>query len=547
MPFTGRYHPFDIAFSHESSRDGGGYRVELLRSPAGQAEDAFAVPLTEEEIGAWQRDHPNGEEVRRLGAALYDALFYGALGNALRSSLGRIDDRDGLRLNLRLHRTPELASLPWEILYDPAAERFLALDERTQIVRYLALNLPEPPALHTQPPVRILALLTSPAGLDQLDIDREWEALSEILTPLQQSQAVVLERLEPPTLDGLRRRLVQGDVHGLHFVGHGSYDAQRATGGLIFADAQGDAALVPAEFLATLLQNHRSLRLVFLNACEGALGSQTDIFSGVAQTLVQQGIPATVAMQREISDRAAARLARAFYEAVAADYPVEAALAQARIALFIEGSQEWTTPALFIRCQEGRLFALTEERTSTAGGSATAEEEKEAVAEKTQEPWWERVGQQAGGMSGIDASEIGGDFIVASVGAGAKNVAVGKNITQTVYEVVGEPTPDDSTIIAGKLDEVAAALAAHKGALDPMKEQMAQFQLQLLQGELSKVDEDETPSASTITQIGDWLLDNLPELAEALTGLFATPAVGRVVGRAGESAVRWLRRRFGAG
>ena len=57
--------------------------------------------------------------------------------------------------------------------------------------------------------------------------------------------------------------------------------------------------------------------------------------------------------------------------------------------------------------------------------------------------------------------------------------------------------------------------------------------------------ENETPSASTITQIGDWLLDNLPELAETLAGLFATPAVGRVVGRAGESAVSWLRKRFG--
>jgi hypothetical protein len=66
----------------------------------------------------------------------------------------------------------------------------------------------------------------------------------------------------------------------------------------------------------------------------------------------------------------------------------------------------------------------------------------------------------------------------------------------------------------------------------------------LLAGELTKTGDGEQPSASTITQIGNWLLDNLPPIAEALTGLFATPAVGRVIGRAGDAAVTWARQRF---
>jgi hypothetical protein len=74
---------------------------------------------------------------------------------------------------------------------------------------------------------------------------------------------------------------------------------------------------------------------------------------------------------------------------------------------------------------------------------------------------------------------------------------------------------------------------------------MAEFQLKLLQGELAKTGEGETPSASTITQVGDWLLDNVPQIAEILTGLFATPAVGRVVGKAGKVAVEWVKKRFG--
>ncbi|MCP4306519.1 MAG: hypothetical protein GY926_10515 [bacterium] len=45
-----------------------------------------------------------------------------------------------------------------------------------------------------------------------------------------------------------------------------------------------------------ILHEHRSLRLEILNACEGARSSRTDPFSGTGKSLVQQGIPAVVAM-----------------------------------------------------------------------------------------------------------------------------------------------------------------------------------------------------------------------------------------------------------
>jgi hypothetical protein len=69
--------------------------------------------------------------------------------------------------------------------------------------------------------------------------------------------------------------------------------------------------------------------------------------------------------------------------------------------------------------------------------------------------------------------------------------------------------------------------------------------MKLLEGELTKTEEGQSPSASAITQIGDWLLGNVPSVAEALASLFATPAVGKVVGKAGEAAVEWVRARFG--
>jgi hypothetical protein len=47
--------------------------------------------------------------------------------------------------------------------------------------------------------------------------------------------------------------------------------------------------------------------------------------------------------------------------------------------------------------------------------------------------------------------------------------------------------------------------------------------------------------------MGDLLLDSVPQITNAMANLFATPAVGRVVGKAGETAVTWVKRRFGGG
>jgi hypothetical protein len=75
---------------------------------------------------------------------------------------------------------------------------------------------------------------------------------------------------------------------------------------------------------------------------------------------------------------------------------------------------------------------------------------------------------------------------------------------------------------------------------------MAGFQLNLLKGELVKAGGG-NPSANTITQVGDWLLDNVPQLAGDLRRLFAMPAAGRALGQAGDQAVQWAKNRFGAG
>ena len=116
---------------------------------------------------------------------------------------------------------------------------------------------------------------------------------------------------------------------------------------------------VPGQLLGNILRDHDCLRLAVLNACEGARQSNQDPFSGVAQSLCQQRLPAVVAMQFEISDDAAKTFAEEFYGAIADGLPVDAAVSESRKALFSgRFGQEWATPVLYMRSSSGVLFEV---------------------------------------------------------------------------------------------------------------------------------------------------------------------------------------------
>jgi tetratricopeptide (TPR) repeat protein len=93
-----------------------------------------------------------------------------------------------------------------------------------------------------------------------------------------------------------------------------------------------------------------------LNSCEGARGSESDAFSSTAATLVRRGVPAVVAMQYEVTDRAAIEFSRDFYEALADSLPVDAAVTEARAAVSMDSILEWGTPVLYMHSPDGRVF-----------------------------------------------------------------------------------------------------------------------------------------------------------------------------------------------
>jgi hypothetical protein len=387
--------PIDyLDFDLELQPDGARYRVRVLQSPSGETHSTFELPFDTElenyllklgqpRRGVRRMDSSQTKLAKDFGGMLFKKIFAAEVLASLQSSIEQAErQRCGLRVRLRMNEAPALALLPWEYLYNASTNEFLALNLETPIVRYLALPR-RILSLGIKPPLRILVVISSPKGLSQLDTHDEWLRLSKALEPLQQTGQVVRERLKAPRLDALQQRLQGSDLHILHFIGHGGLDAGAQDGMLVFEDDYQNQRTVTGEQLGVVLRNHPSLRLVVLNACDGARSSQDDPFAGVAQSLVQQGLPAVIAMQFEISDEAARVFASGFYSALASGYPVDAALVQARTA--IHGNQlgaEWGTPVLFMRSPDGRLFDIPTQDLSQIEAKFTA------VDTRRVRGWW---------------------------------------------------------------------------------------------------------------------------------------------------------------
>ncbi len=300
---------------------------------------------------------------KELGGGLYRSVFTGEVVQLFRQGRrAALGGERGLRVRLRLNSVPEIATLPWEYLYDAEFDEFIALSSDTPVVRYIDLDAPVRP-LRVTAPLRVLVMIASPRDMAPLDTDGEWQKLRGALAERNSDGTVILERLDEATMPALQRRLRQEGArqrgyHVFHFIGHGGYDDQEDNGAIVLEGGDRGGRIIPAEDLGIVLHDHPSLRLAFLNTCEGARTSAVDLFAGTAQKLVQKLIPAVIAMQFQITDQAAAVLAREFYGAVAADgYPIDAALAEARKAIKVGGNTfEWGTPVLFMRSEDGRIF-----------------------------------------------------------------------------------------------------------------------------------------------------------------------------------------------
>ncbi|MCK6619315.1 MAG: tetratricopeptide repeat protein [Calditrichaceae bacterium] len=322
----------------------------------------------------WQKDYPTQIKLetdrtftKRLGNYFYqlitgkDAPLLKALGTN-----GRL--KQGFQLLLTLDpRADLLWQAPWEYLHD--GEEFLALSGRAALARARKglgrLETPEIP-----PPLRILVVVSNPAGEGEFDGERALSAIQEALDYGRRQGWVELDYLEDATFENFQRRLNSFRPHAVHYIGHGGKNPADAEefephhAGkpgetfLAFADENGDMRPLYGKDLRGLLGDCPSLRLLVLSGCMTGQTAAADAFAGVGTALLDQNLPALVVMQYSVLVDTAIQFAKIFYEAIGRGESASRALGQVRRALaFSRGEHraDWGIPALYLRAPSLRL------------------------------------------------------------------------------------------------------------------------------------------------------------------------------------------------
>jgi hypothetical protein len=354
--------------------DESSYKVRV-NSQGGRAETRFSDPFTADKRVIFRQtltsaslrtsarvrssSAPEVKTMKELGATLFENTFSDQVKEFYYQCLGQAHQQArGLRLRLAVD--PSLDDLPWEFLYSPQKE-FLGLDPRTPIVRFIELPTPAAP-LKVDLPLRILVVVASPKDLTPLDVEAEKSRIAAALDPLQSQGFVRVSYLEgPDTWTRLIDALRPNETHILHFIGHGAFDEVNEEGVLLMESEAGEMQPIGSDLIRILMQGKSRLRVAVLNSCLGAQASEAEPFSSVAAAMVRAGIPAVIAMQFEVSDRAAEIIGGTFYKSLALNFPVDAALTEARrqIALVERDSLEWATPVLFMQVPDGQLFDVS--------------------------------------------------------------------------------------------------------------------------------------------------------------------------------------------
>ncbi|MDQ3705112.1 MAG: CHAT domain-containing protein [Chloroflexota bacterium] len=305
------------------------------------------------------------------------AIFYTAREDAKAA-------KKALRLVLSFDNT-QLAALPWELMYLPDEDCYLAHEDYITIVRESAAKYPtsnktEGPL--TKGTLRVLAVFADPKLENRvsLKLHRELQALKQVEEQLgverfklhllahedvaQEAQklGVKVETYGAPDHKTLADALLQGfDV--LHFAGHATL-SDNGMGALVVEGPNRQPKPFTADKLKVATQ--RGMRLAVLTACETTrFGSGDAALMGgpmsVSRALTtESGIEAVVAMQRAIHSSRATRFTKHFYQELAANVPIDACVTRARQKLYVGDDHnyiDWTAPVLFMRdVDDARLW-----------------------------------------------------------------------------------------------------------------------------------------------------------------------------------------------
>ncbi len=316
--------------------------------------DINEIKLTLQLIEQGQTDE---DLLKGLGGKLYKALFPMDIYGQLRATMAGAEENNyNVRLRL-VFESPELATLPWEFLYDERTETFLANDTRTVLSRYIDIPLKKRELKPRSSPLLILLVISSPTDLPRLDVDGEEKLLRSALAKHLEAGTIQLDVLPEPTIRNINQKLREKPYNVFHFIGHGIFENNK--GYISLVDENGKEERLDDERFANFFLGDNNLGLVVLNSCQGATVSNSQALAGIAPNLVCRLIPAVVSMQYSIYDTTAKLFASEFYRTLALGWPVDAAIQTTRNAISIEvglEQRDFATPVLYMRAKDGIIM-----------------------------------------------------------------------------------------------------------------------------------------------------------------------------------------------
>lgn len=255
---------------------------------------------------------------------------------------------------------PELMHIPWELMCDSRHGElpdFIGYHPNVFLCRSLRVHnrntIPiEDLNNEKQGPLRILLVASSPLSSRPIDVWTEEAMFKFVLSDEFISKEISFEVLRNPTVHDLRDKIIQFRPHVVHLACHGIFDRSERLGYILLSSkvADGEPDRVNAFRLAAILSEARSVQLVFLNTCFGAANAGDIRFSGLAQCLHGNGIPAVAALQFVLRDTTAHAIVVNFYRYLLQErLSIEESISLIRRHLFLDGHffEEWAGLILF--------------------------------------------------------------------------------------------------------------------------------------------------------------------------------------------------------
>ncbi|MCG8327559.1 MAG: CHAT domain-containing protein, partial [Chitinophagales bacterium] len=214
------------------------------------------------------------------------------------------------------HSDNNILNLPWRLAVEDIPQLFITKGLPTSSNSEYALQQPLP--------LKVLVMISAPEDTHaRLSYEEEEEQIIRAFEPLFEHGLVQLDFTEDGSLQSLQRKLKENHYHILHFSGHGTYKKEQG-----FLELEDEITmqkqLVTAEAFAQALnaKPEHLPALVLLSSCQTAQGASGTEFKGVANRLLEIGIPSVVAMGLSISDYFATVFAACLYKELADKEPL---------------------------------------------------------------------------------------------------------------------------------------------------------------------------------------------------------------------------------